>query len=891
MMRLRRFFRRARRVAESARDIQFHIETETDDNIARGMPPEEALGAARRKFGNTTLVREEIHRMNGMGFLETIWQDLRYSLRGLRKNPTFTFTAVVTLALGIGGNTAIFTLIRGVLLKPLEYRDPDRLVYFSIDNPRRNLQDLSFGLTQCEEMRAAAKSFTALGAYGRPENIMLSRSGEPEALKGARVSADFLDILGIQPVLGRSFLPEEDKRGGPQVAMISTELWQRRFGSDPQVVGKAATLNATPYTIIGVLPKSFVFPFAGVDVWVTRPSEWSLMAPRYWDGPLLNGFARLKRGVSLEQARAEMKVLQQQYAVAHPSLMSPDRGEIMRVVWLKDHFVADVRPMLWTLFGAVGFVLLIACANVASLLLARSTSRSREFAVRAALGAGRGRLIRQLLAESLMLAVAGGVLGVLLANWSLRAVTHIGPLNLPRASEVRPDGIVLAFSVLVSIVAGVLFGLFPSLKSSRPDLADELRESGAAAGRGLSGRRGVFGLSARGLLVVGQIALSIVLLIGAALLMQSFVRLHRVDPGFQPANLLTAKIALPPARYDTDRKKSAFFRELLPHLEHLPGVSGAAMAMSLPTTTWIRTNILEVEGKPPLEPSDASSYGVWQSITPGYFHTLGIRLKRGREFTARDNTTGAPPVMMVNERLTRILWPHYSSGENPIGRHVKEAYDKSIGWMEVVGVVADIHEAGLANAAVPEFYLPCVVHPPQTAYLVVRTAGDPLRLAGAIRLRVLAIDRDQPISDVKTMEAVLTANFGQRRLAMLLLGSFAGVALLLAVVGLYGVIAYSIAQRTQEVGIRRALGAQQGDILRLVLRQGLALSLAGVTIGVAGAFALTRVMKNLLFHVTATDPATFAGIAVVFIIVALAASYIPARRAARIDPMAALRIG
>ena len=375
--------------------------------------------------------------------------------------------------------------------------------------------------------------------------------------------------------------------------------------------------------------------------------------------------------------------------------------------------------MLCTLFGAVGFVPLIACANVASLLLARSTFRSREFAIRAALGAGRRRLMRQLLAESLVLAAMGCALGVSLSKWTLSAVSHISPLSLPRAPEIRLDSVVLAFSIVVSIVAGVLFGLFPSLKSSRPDLADELRESGAAAaGRELLGRRGVFGLNARGLLVVGQIALSIVLLIGAALMMQSFLRLHSVDPGFQPANLLTAKIALPPARYDTDRKRFLFFRELLSRLEGLPGVSGAAMAMSLPSTTWIWTNILAVEGKPPLDPGEMSSYGVWQSITPGYFHTLGIRLKRGREFTARDNVMGARPVMMVNETMARILWPHYSDGENPIGRHVKEAYDKSVGWMEVVGIVADIHEAGLANTAVPEFYLPCAVHPPQTPYLV-----------------------------------------------------------------------------------------------------------------------------------------------------------------------------
>jgi putative ABC transport system permease protein len=880
-----RFFRRARRDAESARDIRFYLETETEDNIARGMPPEEARAAARRKFGNPTLIREDIHRMNTIGFLETTWHDLRFSLRTMRKSPAFTVTAVLTLALGIGGNTAIFTLIRGVLLKPLEYRDPDRLVYFSVDNPRRNLQDLSFNSLQFDELRAGAKSFTALGAYGRPENVMLSKNGEPEALKGARVSANFLDVLGIKPILGRSFLAEEDKHGGRPVAMISTGLWTRRFGGDALVAGQTATLDATPYTIIGVLPAGFAFPFPGVDVWVTRPSEWSLMPPRYWGLALLNGFARLKPQVSLQGARAEMNVLRRQYVAAHPSPMT-DASETMRVVRLSDQLVTDVRPMLWTLFGAVSFVLLIACANVAGLLLARGASRSREFAVRLALGAGRGRLIRQLLAESLALALAGGTLGVLLAKWSLIAITRLNALNLPRVSEIRLDGVVLAFSVAVSIVTGVLFGLFPSLQASRPHLADELRESGAAAGQ-----RGTFGMTARGLLVVGQIALSIVLLIGAALLLRSFVRLHNVDPGFQSANLLTAKIALPPARYDTDQKKAAFFHELLPRVEQLPGVRGAAMAMSLPATTWIRTNITEVEGKPSPDPAEPSSFGVLQSVTPGYFRTLGIPLMRGREFTARDNTPGAPPAIILNESMARRLWPDYPNGENPVGRHIKEAYDKTAGWMEVVGIVRDIHEGGLANNAVQEFYLPSAVHPPQTAYLVLRTAGGPLHFAGAVRKAVLAVDSDQPVSDVKTMESVLTAILGQRRLAVWLLGSFATVALLLAIIGMYGVIAYSVARRTQEVGIRRALGAQHADILRLVLGQGLSLALAGVAIGIGGAFALTRVMRRLLFHVTTTDPVTFVTIAIVFVIVALAASYIPARRAARIDPMAALRIG
>ncbi len=826
--------------------------------------------------------------------MNDIWQDVAYSLRNMARNPAFAVTAMLILALGIGGNTAIFTVVRAVLLRPLDYREPDRLVYFSVENLKHPVRNSSFSLVQFEEMKASQKSFTALGAYGPPESFGLSSNGEPEELKGARVSANFLEVLGISPVLGRSFLPEEDKSGGRPVAMIGAGLWKRRFGGEPAIVGRGVTLESRAYTIIGVLPEGFEFPYAGVDVWVTRPSEWSMLPPRYWGISILSGFGRLKAQTSLEQASAEMSLLQRQYDVAHPNEMNSDLSATIRVIPLKERLVTNVRPMLWTLFGAVGFVLLIACANVASLLLARATSRSREFAVRAALGAGRGRLIRQMLAESMVLAAAGAVVGVVLASWVLSAIPRMNALFLPPGvnalyvpgtKDIRLDGMVLGFTAVLSIVTGVVFGLFPSLQVSRTDLNEALRDRGTTAAR-----RGLFGVSARGLLVTGQVALSIVLLIGAALLIESFYRLHSVDPGFRPENLLTAKIALPRARYDTDLKREAFFRDLLPRLEQIPGARSAALAMLLPTTVWIRTNITEVEGRPALDEKEEGSYAVVQSTTPDYFGTLGIPLKRGREFTARDDTAGAPPVIILNETLARRLWPDYPGGVNPIGLHMKEGYDKALGWMEVIGIVADIHEGGLASNAVTEFYLPCAKHPPQTAFLFVRTESDPMRLANAIRERVLRVDQDQPVSDVRTMESVFETTLGQRRLTMLLLGSFAGVALLLAMVGIYGVVAYSVAQRTQEVGIRRALGAQQGDILRLILSQGLGLVLAGVAIGIGGAFALTRVMKNLLFHVSTTDPGTFGGVALLLISVALAASYIPARRAARIDPMAALRM-
>ena len=613
------------------------------------------------------------------------------------------------------------------------------------------------------------------------------------------------------------------------------------------------------------------------------------MPSRYWGLPLLNGFARLKPGVTLDQARAEMNVLQRRFSAAHPYGDHSNLGAVMHVVPLKNHFIGDLRPLLWTLFGAVGFVLLIACANIASLLLARATGRTHEFAVRAALGAGRARLTRQMLVESLFLAIAGGTLGVLLAGWALRATAHVAVLSAFQPGQFRLNSVVLSFTLLLSIATGLLFGIFPSLQLSCPDLAASLGERGASSAS--PRRRLPLGLNPRGILVILQVALSVILLIGATLLMRSFVRLHSVSPGFVASHLLTAKLALPLARYDTDEKKMAFFRNLLPRLQQTPGVSDAALAMSLPTKTWIRTNILDIEGQTAPDAAQDSSYGVVESVTPGYFSTLRIPLLRGRLFNSRDNAAGASPVIILNQSLARHLCPGYPNGVNPVGRHVKEAYDKAAGWMEVVGIVADTHEGGLAFHTVPEFYIPFQIHPPQIAYLAVRTSEDPQRLASQLRRQILAVDPDQPLSEVETMDQILQATLGQRRLTLLLLASFAAVALLLTVVGIYGVIAYSVAQRTQELGVRRALGAQRGDLLRLVIGQGLALTFIGILLGIAGSLALTRVIKDLLFATSATDPLTFLGIAALFLVVALFAAYFPARRAARIDPMVALRVG
>jgi predicted permease len=604
--------------------------------------------------------------------------------------------------------------------------------------------------------------------------------------------------------------------------MISADLWKRPFGSDPHVVGKTIDLNLTPHTIFGVLPTGFAFPFPGADVWVTRPSEWSWIPSRNWDLVTdLFGFARLRPNATSEQARAELAVLNQQYAMGHPAEAKAE----VRVAWLKDYLVGDVQPLLWTLFGAVSFVLLIVCANVASLMLARATARSREFALRAALGAARSRLIRQLLSESIVLAAAGGTSGLLLARWGLTAIASGIALNgsdwagkqlLPRAGAIRMDGLVLGFTLVVSVATALLFGLFPALRASRPDLAEALRESGAGASAGSSGRAGLLGIGVRGLLVVGQVALSIILVIGAALMIDSFVRLRSVDPGFKSADLLTVKIALPPLRYGSDQKKIAFFEELAESVRAAQGVRDAAVAMSLPTTGGVEVNV-QVEGEPLVSPRDQPSAQL-QSITPAYFQTLGIALHRGRAFSVRDNVRGAPPVVVINESFARRFWPDYPGGLNPVGQHIAERADR-VDSAEIVGVVADVRERGLAVGAKPEFYVPSVVHPPQTAYLAIRTDGDPRRLVNTVRTLVRAIDADQAISDIRTMDDVINASVGQKRLTLVLLGLFAGVALMLAMVGIYGLVTYSVEERTREFAIRRALGAEARDILRVVLRR------------------------------------------------------------------------
>ncbi len=590
--------------------------------------------------------------MKSFGLPETIWQDARFAFRTLRKNSTFAAVAILIVALGIGANTAMFTVIHAVLWKPLAYPDPDRFVHISGGATP----------TRFAEMKAAAHSFTDLAAFAGTEDITLAAGGEPEVLAGVRISASFLRILGVEPLLGRGFLPQEDSAGGAPVTMISFELWQRRFGGDPHIVGKTATLAATPHTIIGVLPSHFHFLFSNVDVWMTAPQETPLIPPRSRAlSPYLSVFGRLNPGVSFEQANAEMTVIRRQYAQAHPAMLDAKPKMPEEITPMRDDLVRNVRSMLWLLFGAVGFVLLIACGNLASLLLARATVRSREFAVRSALGAARTRLIGQLLVESLVLAVAGGVLGALLAVWSLRAIPHLTVFQLPRSGEIGLGWALLGFACLLSVATGVLFGLAPSLSASRPDLMGVLRSS-AASGNGGSSRGVLAGVHLRSLLSVGQVALSIVLLIGAALLMESVAHLRAVDLGFNPSHLLTLRVSLPPVRYDTDLKKTSFFLELVRNVSALPGVKAATAALSLPMTSYPGTPVQDA-AKPPLRLNERPIAKILP-VSPGYFHTMGIPLKRGREFTEHDKDD-TERVAIIDDNLAHHFWPEYPAGLEP----------------------------------------------------------------------------------------------------------------------------------------------------------------------------------------------------------------------------------
>ncbi len=815
--------------------------------------------------------------------MQTLWQDFRYGERTLRRNPGFTAVAVIALALGIGGNTAVFSVINALLLRPPPFKDADRLVYLWETNPQLNLERGIVSAPDFADWREQNRVFEHVSAF-RTWFYRLNGRSEAEQVWGVRTSANFFRLLGIEPGPGRGFLPEEEGPGRDHVVIISHRLWERRFGADPDLVGESITIDDTAFTVIGILPRDFNLfgSTRAYDIWM--PFDFTRGATRRDDYSVIV-FARLKAGVTLEQAQAEMSSiaerLEQQYSVANKN-----RG--VKVITLHENQVLSLRPALLILLAAVGFVLLIACANVANLLLARAATRQAETAVRMALGASRSRIIRQLLTESVLLALVGGALGLLFALWGLdllRANLPVGVDEIAHADWIGIDRTALGFTFLMSLLTGIVFGIAPALQISRPELNQTLRHGG----RGLESGRG---RRLRDSFVIAEIALATVLLLGAGLLIRSFGKLTAVEPGFDAENVLTMQVWLPESRYVDGNRIAEFYQQTLNRIREIPGVKSASAVNFLPFSGWGDTTGFSIEGRASTVMGQ-DAVAQYRVIDSDYFRAMQIPLLKGRPFGEHDSDD-AHGVALINEAMAQRYWPD----EEPLGKHIRPAFpatktpwrpEAGDVWLTIVGVVQDVKEFGFTDETPPEFYLPYLQNPSALMRLVVRTETRPPNLVSVIREQVQAVDRDQPITEIKSMYEFISDSVYRRRFNMVLLGVFASVALILAAVGVYGVMNYSVTQRTRELGIRMALGASTADVLSAVFSRGMKLSLAGVAIGLACAFELTQVMQTLLFGVGATDALTFVEVALMLTAVSMVACYIPARRATRVDPTVALR--
>src|SRR5262245_56695826 len=809
---------------------------------------------------------------------DEMFQDLRFGLRMLRKNPGFTAIAVFTLALGIGANTAIFSVVNGVLLKPLPYPEPGRLarVFQSITN----FQKAPMSPADFRDNREQSTAFESLAGYFR-QDLELAQEERAERLMGMRAASGYFRTLGFQPMLGREFTREEEIPDESAVVILSHSLWRRRFDGDPTIVGKTIRLSGKPFTVVGVAPAGLQHVGGGyrplphgesVDIW------WPMrLGPNRPRGALIvNVIGRLKPGVTRQQAEAEFDLIAARLAVQYPGLYRNEAKTLIQP--LRKEIVEGLQKTLLLLLAAVFLVLLIACVNVANLTLARAAAREREIAVRLALGAGRARIVRQLLIESLTLAVMGGLLGLLMAKLAINALIGLGPEQLPRLQMISLDGRILAFTLLISLLTGLLFGMAPALQSLKLNLNESLKEGGRAASGGIRQRR------TRGALVVAEVALALALLLGAGLLMRSFLILQKTDPGFNPEGVLTMSVVIPGARYAYGGPQISFLQRLVERLSALPGVRSAGLTSDLPWTGYQNDGGFKVEGK--TLPPDQMAHAQYHFISADYIRTIGAPLLSGRWFDARD-TLKSNPVILINQAMARKYWP----GEDAVGKRISfgDGAGKDGDWTQVVGVIGDVKDYPNSAKAEPAFYWPVTQRPYPEMSLAIRADKDPLSLVEAVRREVRALDREMPISEVKTLEAVAAAAVAGRRFMLLLVSSFALTALALASVGIYGVTSYLVAHRTHEIGIRIALGANSFDVLKLALRQGMALALTGVGAGLALAFAATRLMANLLYGVGATDPATFVAVPLFLIGVSFVACYLPARRAAKVDPMTALR--
>jgi putative ABC transport system permease protein len=858
---------------EFQRELDEHLEMLTAEGIGRGLAPETARREARMRLGGMTQLRETNRDLQGLPFLDTLFQDLRYGLRTLRKSLGFTSVAVLTLALGIGANTAIFSVIHAVLLSPLPYDHPERIVLIWESNPAAGFNQFAVSPPNYADWQKESSSFEYMASAARG-NFNYTGGAEPEQLSGARVAAPFFSVLGVQPALGRTFVAEDDVIGKAHVVVLGRGLWMRRFGGDRNIVGKALTLDGQTYTVIGVMPEGFQVP-SRVELWL--PSEFTPrdLGPGARGAHYLRVIGRLKPGVSIEQAQTEMtgisKRLEQQYSRVN-------KGWTSLVISLNESTVGNVRATLLVLFGAVGFLLLIACANVANLLLARAATRQREIAIRTSLGAGRWRIARQLLTESILLSTMGSALGLLLAEWGVRALRTLPPSNLPRAAGIQLDLTVMGFTAVLAFATGLMFGLVPALQDLRNAPAETLKEGGRTSS---AGRHGI-----RNSLVVVETTLALVLLIGSGLLLKSFLRLQSVDPGYQSKNLLTANVSLPESKYASDPQQAQFFHQLLARLGSLKGVQAVGAASSNPLLGQGYSFVFATKELAALAPTEQPSAGFY-TVSPDYFHALGIPLLTGRYFTPQD-TAGGPRVAIISQSVAK----QFFRGRNPIGQRVfigNSGPEKGQIWREIVGVVGDVKDEGLDAAGSMALYEPYFQKTWSEMTIFLRTGSDPSQMAGALRSQVLALDKDQPVAAIATGNELMASAVERPQLRTLLLAVFAGVALVLAGFGVYGVMSNTVAQRTHEIGVRMALGAQQGSMLRLVVGKGLRLTLIGVALGTAGAMLLTRLMKGFLFQVTPTDPETFAAVAFFLVLVAFIASYVPARRAMRVDPVVALR--